>query len=226
MLTSARDVPMHAQTTENDFVSAFRNQLLWLPNANEMNPFKLFNPVRPIVFKYNEWRMNRFLTKIMTKRFEKFAEKRATAKGERGRPIIDLALDNYQENGINDGANLRLFEQGALDHIKVFMFAGHDTTSSTICYVAYALARNPECLERFRLECDEIFGPDSSQTAQRIKNQPHLINQMPYTVAIIRETLRLWPAASSVRSGEPGFFLQHDGELYPTEGKARTLDGK
>lgn len=63
-----------------------------------------------------------------------------------------------------------------------------------------------------------MFGSDVTQTARRIKEDPYLINKLPYTVAIIKETLRLWPPASSVRIGEPGFFIHHDGKQYPTDG--------
>ena len=213
---------MNAQISENDFVSAFRNQLKWLPKENEINPFKMFNPMRPLVYKYNEWRMNRYLIKVMNERFaarynENFAEEK-----KQSRPVIDLALDVYlaeDSDGDKEKRN-RAFIEGAIEHFKVFMFGGHDTTSSTICWVAHALATHPECLKKFRQECDEVFGSDVSKTAQKIKDDPHCINRLPYTVAIIKETLRLWPAASSVRIGEPGFFLQHEGRQYPTEGRS------
>ena len=67
-------------------------------------------------------------------------------------------------------------------------------------------------------EYDDVFGPDINQTAARIKKDSYLINKLPYTVAIIKETLRLWPPASSVRKGVPGFWLHYEGKQYPTEG--------
>ena len=271
-----RDVPMNAQTTENDFVSAFRNQLNWLPNLSEANPFKLLNPFRPLIVKYNERRMNRFLMKVMNDRFASRSADASTEKRKRSRPVIDLALDTYLEEGeylselflkclahfglskscfvglksfssidriqtlacpwtgfqqalfilictiggrtTDNKVDEALFQKSAMDHIKVFMFAGHDTTSSTICYVAYALSKHPECSAKFRQECNEVFGSDTSQTAAKIKADPHIINRLPYTVAIVKEALRLWPAASSVRMGQPGFFLHFEGKQYPTEG--------
>ena len=211
---------MKAQVSENDFVSAFRSQLKWLPKVNEFNPFKIFNPMRPFVYKYNEWRMNRYLTRVMNERFAARYNEEFAGEKKKSRPVIDLALDVYlAEGGGEDKKKLnKLFMEGAMDHIKVFMFGGHDTTSSTICWVAHALATHPDCRKKFRQECDEVFGPDVSKTAQKIRDDPHCINRLPYAVAIIKETLRLWPAASSVRLGEPGFFLQHEGRQYPTEG--------
>ena len=105
-----------------------------------------------------------------------------------------------------------------MGHIKVFMFAGHDTTSSTICFAAYELAEHPEAMQKVRHEYDEVFGTDVSETAQKIKDDPYIINRLPYTAAVIKEVLRLWPPASSVRMGEPGFFLNYEGKKYPTKG--------
>lgn len=46
----------------------------------------------------------------------------------------------------------------------------------------------------------------------------HALNQLPFTLAVIREALRLFPTAPSTREGEPGFSLIEDGCQYPTEG--------
>lgn len=208
---------MHAQTTENDFVAAFRNTLTWLLPANTLNPFKIFNPLRPFVFQYNKWRMDRFVSKVMDERFVSRPGIQED-KSKKNRPVIDLALDSY----LNDTKSTTIdatFKRFAMDQIKTFMFAGHDTTSSTICYVAHMLSKHPDALKRVRQEYDDVFGTDVEQTAQVIKDDPYLLNKLPYSVAVIKEVLRLFPAASSVRMGVPGFFLHHDGKQYPTEGE-------
>lgn len=97
-------------------------------------------------------------------------------------------------------------------------WTGHDTTSSTICYAAYELSKNANSLARIRKEHDEILGPVAG-TPQKIKNDPYVLNKLEYTSAVIRETLRLWPAASSTRTGFPGFkaYDPKTGELLETE---------
>ena len=210
---------MHAQTSENEFVSAFRNQLHWLMNSQELNPFKLFNPIRPIVFQYNIWKMERYLSRVMDERFASRSEIQ-DSKLKKHRPIIDLAMDAYIAEQGNTAKGIdATFRRFALDQIKTFMFAGHDTTSSTICYVAHMLSLHPEHLRRVRQEYDDVFGTDIPQTAQLIKKDPYLLNKLPFTVAVIKEVLRLFPAASSVRKGLPGFYVHHDGRQYPTEGE-------
>ncbi len=210
---------MHAQTSENDFVAAFRNQLTWLPRSNELNPFRILNPLRPIVFQYNKWRMDRFVSKVMNERFAALPGVQGKEKDNRKkRPVIDLALDAY----LNDTKSTTIdatFKRFAIDQIKTLMFAGHDTTSSTICNVAYMLYKHPEALQRVRQEYDDVFGTDVEQTAAGIREDPYRLNRLPYSVAIIKEVLRLFPPASSIRKGVPGLFLHYDGKQYPTEGE-------
>ena len=219
---------MHAQTSENDFICAFRSSLTWLVQTNELNPFVLFNPLRPIMFQYNKWRMDRFIAKVLDARFSSRPDKEVVndRPTKRNRPVIDLALDAYhEEEGIRHpktGID-STFKRFAIDQVKTFMFAGHDTTSSTICYTAYVLSEHPEALRKVRKEYDEVFGTDVEQTAHLIKKDPYLLNQLPYTVAIIKEVLRLYPPVSSARKGLPGFFLHHEGKQYPTEGNLPRL---
>lgn len=55
-------------------------------------------------------------------------------------------------------------------------------------------------------------------TASALREQPFLLNQLPYTTAVIKEALRLFPPASAMRGGDPGVQLKDDrGNLYPTD---------
>ena len=167
--------------------------------------------------------MDRFVREALEQRFSSRSENEAanSPAAKRNRPVIDLALDTYHNEKDVKHTTTGIdatFKKVAIDQIKTFMFAGHDTTSSTICYMAYALSKHPESLRKVRQEYDEVFGTNLEQTPHLIKNDPYLINKLPYTVAVIKEVLRLYPPVSSVRKGVPGLFLHHDGREYPTEG--------
>ena len=111
------------------------------------------------------------------------------------------------------------FKRVAMSQIKLFLFSGHDTTSSTVCYIFYVLAMNPTVLARVRAEHASIIGLEASKTASLVKSDPFLLNQLPYTLAVIKETLRMYPAVSSTRAGEPNFSVSDDtGRLFPTDG--------
>ena len=140
------------------------------------------------------------------------------------KPVIDLALDTYLLGQGLDEKTVRpmddTFKTMSMNQVKLFLFAGHDTTSSTLCYIYYLLQKNPQIQEKLQAELDGVFGTDLTKTANIIKENPHVLNKLSYTVAVIKETLRLFPPASSVRIGEPDFFLNVNGVQYPTEGVA------
>lgn len=108
----------------------------------------------------------------------------------------------------------------AIAQLKIFIFAGHDTTASTLSFAYSRLYRDAAVLTKVRAEHDEVLGPDPSQAAARLAENPSLLNALPYTQAIVKETLRLYPPAGSLRTGVAGFVLTHPdtGKVYPTEG--------
>ncbi|KAL8881846.1 MAG: hypothetical protein Q9198_001031 [Flavoplaca austrocitrina] len=110
-----------------------------------------------------------------------------------------------------------LFKRFTMNQIKLFLFSGNDTTSSTVCYIFYVLATNPDVLKRVRDEHNSIFGLDPQEAAELITANPYLLNQPSYTIAVIKEVLRLYPAVSGTRIGEPGFDVIDDaGRHFPT----------
>ena len=142
-------------------------------------------------------------------------------RDDANRTVVSLALNEYlkEQPGSNAVPSMDAdFKKFAVSQMKVFILAGHDTTSSTLCYIYHTLSRNSSALQRVRAEHDDIFGPDLTQTKATMTANPHALNRLPFTLAVIKETLRLFPPASATREGEPGFFLTHEGHQYPTEG--------
>jgi len=132
-------------------------------------------------------------------------EERFASRNTRGKKkhVIDLALETYlKENNVDESSKLDpKFKDAASHNIKIFIFAGHDTSSSTICYCFYRLSKHPTALARLRKECEDIFGMDVGKTGDMIKADPYLLNRMRYGDAVIRETLRFSPPGNTVRAG-------------------------
>ena len=194
------DVELNAQKSDNELVSAFRHAISWTPKPSDINPFANLNPLRPIMTWWWQRQMNAYLDKML---HERFVSRKGAALRKGRKPAIDLALDEYlaQHDG-NAKVTDKAFRRQAIDNMSTFIFAGHDTTSSTICYVYHLLNLHPQCLAKVRQEHDDVFGADVSQAADLIRKTPNLINSLPYTLAIIKEVLRLFPAASTIRDGE------------------------
>ena len=213
------DMPLQAQTSENNLVKAFRDQLHWMPLPNDINLFRVYNPMKWIVYRANTRIMNRYLDQLLEKRFAD-RQQEIKSNSKRSKPIIDLALDTYlKETGQSDGSTLpRKFKQSAIDQFKTFLFAGHDTTSSTACYIIHLLSMHPAVMEKVRKEHNERYDSDTQKAAEAITNDPHSLNRLPYTMAVLKEVLRLFPPVSSVRRGDPNIPIHFNGRRFPTDG--------
>jgi len=188
-----------------------------------MNPFVRWNPFRPLFQWYFVRIMDRYVGRQLEIRFAAHQDRLDPVGSKDGgyQTVVDLALDKYlEEQSVSHAARSMDAESKkfAISQMKVFILAGHDTTSSTLCYIFHSLSRNALALQRVRAEHDQSFGSDLTQTSAKITANPQSLNRLPFTLAVIKETLRLFPVASSTRDGEPGFHLAQNGHQYPTEG--------
>lgn len=72
------------------------------------------------------------------------------------------------------------------ESITIF-FAGHETTARTLAFLWHALADHADVAARMHAEIDTVLGDDAPTIAH--------LKQLPYTLQVIKETLRLYPAA-------------------------------
>ncbi|CAO2657275.1 Nn.00g034010.m01.CDS01 [Neocucurbitaria sp. VM-36] len=209
-------------TTDNEFMTTMRKTLSWMPDMQSVNPWHRRHPLRPVMWKYYKWKMDKYIGNILDERFA--IRDASLPKKARKKTGIDLALEEYfKETGQDvDFQNVTMdaeFRRFAIDNLLILLFAGHDTTASTLCYCYHLLRKNPGVLAKLRQELDNVFGTGSG-AAQQLKDNPYLINKCEYTLAVIKEALRLWPAASGVREGSKAYFVKDpvSGEMLPTEG--------
>ena len=165
--------------------------------------------------------MDRFIGNELEHRFAAHQDTSEEGEARASRTVVDLALETYLEerpgSKATDGMDAT-FKEFAISQMKLFILAGHDTTSSTLCYIFYLLSNHSRALERVRAEHNSVLGSDLSQTLATVTTNPYILNQLSFTTAIIKEAIRLFPAASSTRDGEPGFYITENGRQYPTEG--------
>ncbi len=74
------------------------------------------------------------------------------------------------------------------DQLMTLMFAGHDTSTSTLTFMLHELARHPEVQARLREEQDRVLAGATPSVDQ-------LEREMPYLEMVLDEVLRLYPPA-------------------------------
>ncbi|HYG96488.1 MAG TPA: cytochrome P450, partial [Solirubrobacterales bacterium] len=74
------------------------------------------------------------------------------------------------------------------DQVMTLMFAGHDTSTSTLTFMLHELARHPEVTRRLHEEQDRVLGGETPTPLQ-------LEKEMPYLEMVLDEVLRLYPPA-------------------------------
>ncbi|TEA18308.1 Cytochrome P450 monooxygenase aflN [Colletotrichum sidae] len=213
---------MDSQNSYNDMADAIVSQLRWLLVDGFM-PFASLNFIRPLVHRYNSFRMERYIARVQqrhkdTQKDDDCVISRAVSKVRARASGGSKSEDPYRELG-----GEKHFSAVIKSQMRFLLLAGYDTTGSTITYVLHVLSQHPEMLAKVRAEHDEVLGQDVSRAAQQLKENPHLVNRVPYTTAVIKETLRMYPPTSTLRNGKPGFDLYDrdgsgSGVKYPTEG--------
>ena len=86
------------------------------------------------------------------------------------------ATDPVTGNGLSDS--------DIANDLIVFLFAGHDTTATTLTYAMWELGRHPDIQQRVADEVAEL--PDREL-------EPDDVSRLSYTVQVMREALRLCP---------------------------------
>lgn len=193
------------------------SQIRWHQPTTETNPFEYLNFARWYMHWSNGRQMDDYIGKELDQRYDEY---RADPANTRTKAVIDLVLQAYNPEDVKLkpeklDPHFRLF---AVRQIRLFLFVGHDSTSSTICYILHLLSQNPSALARLRTEHDKVLGKDISAAQQLLTSQPQLTKSLHYTLAVIKEALRLFTPAGCSRQGKSGVTVTDDqGNHCPTD---------
>ncbi len=97
--------------------------------------------------------------------------------------ILSLLMDAEDDDG-----NM-LSDVQIRDEVMTLLFAGHDTTTSTVSFMFYELARHPEVVSRLLAEQDALC-PVGGPSAEQL-----LSGELPELEMVLEETLRKYPPA-------------------------------
>lgn len=128
------------------------------------------------------WRFRRSLSAVHDVIDDAIAACRADPS--RDAPLVRLMLaarDPETGEPLSDAA--------VRDELFIFLFAGHDTTATTLAYALWSLGRHPEIQQRVAEEVSAL-GEHTLTVAD--------VPRLTYTVQVLTEALRLCPPAAAV----------------------------
>ncbi|ORY58823.1 cytochrome P450 [Pseudomassariella vexata] len=183
-------------------------------NLGRLNPVKLFQ------FWNNGCILDTHIRAQINNRVAAYRSAKIDDEQASFKSILDIALETYYSQ-----AGRRATDEVDADYLKMlcaqlrmFFFAGYDSTAATMVYCCYTIWKHPEVLAKLRAEHDAVFGRNVAAAMDMIADDPALLNSLPYTNAVIKETLRLFPAAAGIRQGCRDLVLKDEaGNEYPTE---------
>jgi len=110
---------------------------------------------------------------------------------------------------VRDEAGEGFTDKEVRDQVMTLMFAGHDTSTSTLTFMMHELARHPDVVEKLQEEQDRVLG-DETPSIDKLEKE------MPYLEMVMDEVLRLYPPAwigprRAVRDFEFGGYTVRSG---------------
>jgi cytochrome P450 len=175
---------------------------------------------------YEQWsnsrRLDGYIKDVLVNRFNELtADAKAGIKGGEGgfRSIMDQILEDYIATNPLRTSLDKNFLTMAARNMRMLFFVSYDSSAAAIVYCIYNLSRNPSTLAKIRAEHSAVLGPNPSAAAERIRATPAILNALPYTLAVIKESMRIFPPAGSIREGSADLVLTNSkGQKFPTEG--------
>ncbi|XP_029291497.1 cytochrome P450 3A40-like [Cottoperca gobio] len=172
----------------------------FVSNIKRMVKFNFLNPLLVLVVLFpflkgifDKMDVSLFPAEVMTF-FYSFLE---TIKSDRQKnehktrvDFMQLMVDSQGSKNKDDTkSNKGLSDHEILSQAMIFIFAGYETSSSTLGFVAYNLATHPHIQKTLQKEIDETF-PEKDRPSYEA------VMQMEYLDMVINETMRLYPIAN------------------------------
>jgi cytochrome P450 len=113
--------------------------------------------------------------------YDEIAQRRRSPDPER-MDILSLLV------GVRDEAGEGFTDKEIRDQVMTLMFAGHDTSTSTLTFMLHELAHHPDVVAKLCEEQDRVLGGEAPDIDR-------LEREMPYLDMVLDEVLRLYPPA-------------------------------
>lgn len=132
---------LNAQKGYNTLADGMLSQIQWhSPNA-EINPFSQLDFVRTFVHWKNGHQIDQYIGEELNKRYEEY---KAESSNPNSKSVIDLVIQEYLKFSKTPPEKLDApFRAFAIRQVRLFIFAGYDSTGSVLCYCFHLLSKHP-----------------------------------------------------------------------------------
>lgn len=161
-------------------------------------------------FQKASQRLNLVVQQVVQSRLDKQLANEKTTQSSSADDTGPRDLLDYLVTKDDEGQ--RLHPKYVLGNVRMFCFAGHDTTASTLANGIWFLAANTQAQERLQKEVDEVY----ASLPSGVKSPPQKqLSQLRYLDAVARECLRLYsPGLAGRTSLEPIQLKGRDQRQY------------
>ncbi|KAJ8284102.1 hypothetical protein COCON_G00029520 [Conger conger] len=174
------------------FVTHIKKMLKFDP-LNPLLIFIAFFPfMAPVLEKMDFALFPTSVTDFFYASLRKIKSERRTNVHKNRVDFLQLMVDSQiPENAtVSKGEPLKgLTDHEILSQSMMYIFAGYETSSSTLSFLAYNLATNPETMIKLQEEIDQVFPNKAPVTYEPLM-------EMEYLDMVLNESLRLYPIAA------------------------------
>ncbi|XP_061575652.1 cytochrome P450 3A40-like [Cololabis saira] len=144
----------------------------------------------PVLEKFEFSIFPKSVTDFFYAALQKIKTTRENSKQKSRVDFLQLMIDSQKKNDQSgEQQNKGLNDHEILSQSMIFIFAGYETSSSSLTFLAYNLATNPEVMRKLQKEIDATF-PDKAPIEYQA------LMDMEYLDCVINESLRLYPIAA------------------------------
>ncbi|XP_027026676.2 cytochrome P450 3A40-like [Tachysurus fulvidraco] len=173
----------------------------FVTNIKKMLKFDFLNPlflavalfpfIAPVLEKMDFAFFPTAVTDFFYAALKKIKSERVAQNNKKRVDFMQLMIDSQKsdKNELNSkDTNKGLSDHEILSQSMIFIFAGYETSSSTLSFLFYNLSSNPETMKKLQKEIDETFPNKAEVDYDTVMN-------MDYLDATVNESLRLYPVA-------------------------------
>lgn len=197
---------LHADENGDTLYDNYRELLTTIAKRLRSHPLKSWMPTRENArFRTHSRRLDSTIENIVKERLAKEIESEQQHVGSTKEQETTTSKDLLSQLLLKDEDGVRLEFKYIHGNVRMFLFAGHDTTASSLSYALWELAKNPEIQQRLRQEVDQLFLesvlPGENPSCMQLM-------QLRYLDAVVKETLRLHASAGVARTASDDIALK------------------